>query len=185
MEFYRIKKTSDAWFPAFRDCFEASFPESERRPPESLKDKIEHEDRFHCEVALQTEPDRQRFLGLLCWWQFDGFCYVEYLAVSERLRGQGRGGKIIRALQAAVQQPVVLEVEPPADDITRRRVGFYQRQDFRLLPDDYMQPSYGIVPGLPLRLMLWKDLPAEWGVQDLIRTLHREVYGVNDRHSSD
>ncbi len=44
--------------------------------------------------------------------------------------------------------PVLLEVEPPVDEITRRRVAFYQSHGL-LLRDEvpYIQPPYS--PGLP------------------------------------
>lgn len=178
MNYNSINSISDVWFERFYACFEASFPLSERRPLASLKDKMEHDDRFRVEVVTEECESGDVLIGLLCWWRFNAFCYVEYLAVSESLRGRNIGSRIMTDLQQRVSLPIVLEVEPPEDDITRRRIAFYERLGFKLLPDDYMQPSYGDVPGLPLRLMVWPHLPMAWSVDAVARTLHREVYGV-------
>ena len=178
MNYNLINSISDIWFDRFYTCFEVSFPPSERRPLASLEDKMKHDNRFRVEVVTEKSKSSDVFIGLLCWWHFDAFCYVEYLAVSESLRGRNKGSQIMADLQQRVSLPIVLEVEPPEDDMTRRRIAFYERLGFKLLPDDYMQPSYGTVPGLPLRLMVWPHLPEAWSVDAVARTLHREVYGV-------
>lgn len=80
---------------------------------------------------------------------------------------------------------VVLEVELPFDEMSRRRIGFYQRSGFTLSTLRYIQPPYfdGAQP-LELHLMFYAlPVPMESDafsdffcrVRD---RLHRDVYGV-------
>ena len=58
--------------------------------------------------------------------------YGEHFAVDPDERGGGYGGKALRLLCEELQTPVVLEVELPFDEMSRRRIGFYQRSGFTL-----------------------------------------------------
>ena len=74
--------------------------------------------------------------------------------------------------------PIILEAEPPTDNIAIRRIGFYERNGFMLYGYDYYQPPYAADrQGIALRLM--GNIPEDEARPDKIaRTLHREVYGV-------
>lgn len=164
--------TNGEWTPAIERLFTEAFPESERRPIEWLCRLLKEEPAMH----LVTEGES----AMLCYWRFPEFVYVEYLAVDKSLRSQGMGGRIISQLVESVDVPVILEVEPPVDDLTRRRVAFYQRHGFRLLSIPYEQPSYGVAPGLPLRLMLCvRDATMHVPTaEDMAAVIHERVYGV-------
>ncbi len=166
----RITSCDDTLFASLVDVFVESFPENERRPLSWFKELVETEPRFHCVVY----PEELRCAALLCYWHFDRFVYVEYLAVNPAIRSSGLGSRLMQEFLDNIALPVVLEVEPPVSPLTERRIGFYQRLGFRLLPDNYIQPSYGVVPGLPLRLMLCGEISVT--TTEMIRTIHREVY---------
>ena len=77
-------------------------------------------------------------------------------------------------------KPVVLEVEKPEDDFSRRRIGFYERLGLKLWPDcHYIQPPYDDKKK-PMELLLMSygslDMNKLFGeVRDI---LHTQVYGV-------
>lgn len=119
-----------------------------------------------------------KFAGFISHWLLDGFRYVEHFAVLPRMRGSGVGGWAIDRMKDG-GLPVVLEVEPPATEMARRRIGFYERHGLRLSARDYRQPPYRAgEEWLPLRLMSTHPdfLAHRFGhVRDAI---HRRVYGV-------
>ena len=182
MDLYRITAADDARYELLMHLFMDSFPECERRPRMWFDRLVEEEPRFHCLTLGDGD-------AMLCYWDLmclcdgveRGFVYVEYLAVREELRGRGIGTEVMRTfLESMGDVPVVLEVEPPVCRLTRSRVRFYERLGLRLMTDYYVQPSYGVVPGLEMRLMV--SAPCGLGglaVGDMARTLHSEVYGVN------
>lgn len=160
MELHRITSPEDAFFPAMFALYEASFPLSERRArPE--QERLLAQRGYFCTAIL---VDGQ-FAGLFCWWELDGTCYAEHLATLPALRGQGLGRRAMELLQAR-GLPIFLEIDPPEDEISRRRQGFYQRMGFLLCDYDYHQAPYRLgMPLIPLRLLSWPEPladPAGW-----------------------
>lgn len=146
--------------------YETAFPPEERRPSEMMPPS---DPAFHFYAIGDS--------GLLTTWEFPGVTYVEHFAVYPETRGQGVGGKALGELQGAV----ILEVEPPEQSPeAARRVRFYERNGFRLLDVDYMQPSYAPgLPSIPLRLML----RGEADVDEAVRLIHSRVYR-SSKHAS-
>jgi ribosomal protein S18 acetylase RimI-like enzyme len=161
--------------------FMESFPESERRPREWFDRLVEGEPRFYCLTCGNGD-------AMLCYWMLmmerDGvhmpFVYVEYLAVRKELRGCGVGTELMSEfLKRMNDVPVVLEVELPVCELAQKRVEFYERLGLKLMPDYYEQPSYGVVPGQELKLMLYAPYGlGGMSIGDIAQIIHHEVYGV-------
>ena len=164
------------WNSELIDCVKAllteSFPPEERRDMTDFDRILKTDDRF----TIFAGEHGGELVGFITSWDFGKFAYVEHFAVSPAMRNHGCGTQVLKAWLEAKGKPVVLEVELPADDLTRRRVGFYERNGFVLHKDfDYLQPPYK--PGddeLPLKLMTHGEcgLPL-----DTVATIiKREVY---------
>lgn len=104
--------------------FEKAFIPAELRPYEKMK-LLFLEDEF---VIYGMYQDG-RIIGAIIVWEFNDFVYLENFAVDQSLRGQGLGSQILQAIKELYpHQLLVLEVEEPIDDLTKRRVAFYQRK---------------------------------------------------------
>ena len=128
----------------------SAFPAEERRDLRWQSLALADAD-FFCTELRAAEV----FVGLLSYWkpQNGAFLYVEHFALCPERRGQGYGGSALRLL-AAQNAPLLLEIEPPADDLTRRRLRFYERNGFRLLSHEHRQlPYQPHYPAVPLCLM--------------------------------
>ncbi len=185
LTFRRIRSPKEGAYSAAEQIFMDSFPISERRPLSSLRRLMMEEERFYfLAVSADTGAGReQEVVGILAYWDFSDFVYVEYLATRSDLRGRSLGRGIMENLFAATALPVVLEAEPAQDDLSCRRIHFYERMGFVVQPDEYCQPSYGVVPGVPLKILRRLGTangpdPKIIPTQEIIRILHREVYGV-------
>ena len=122
--------------------------------------------------TLNTKP-----IGLLTTWTFDSFTYIEHFALSPGVRGRGYGSEALAMRIARTEQPRILEAEPPTDELTRRRIGFYERSGFTLYDYPYVQPAY-TADSQPVPLCLMGTLDTQDIMLDQVsRTLHREVYG--------
>ena len=163
------------------DLYVKSFPVDERRPFEKLAELLGNTPVFH--LRLLCDGDKK--VGFISYWQWPDLTYGEHFAVDPDERGGGYGGKALRLLCEELQTPVGLEVELPFDEMSRRRIGFYQRSGFTLSTLRYIQPPYfdGAQP-LELHLMFYAlPVPMESDafsdffcrVRD---RLHRDVYGV-------
>lgn len=132
----RIKEIKD--LKAVYQIFEEAFPIAELRLYEVMK-------QLYVEELLKIYVLKQanEIVGALSIWELDCFVYVEHFAVSAKLRGQGLGSFFLKEVKALYpKQQIVLEVEKPIQEIEKRRVEFYQRNDFILSSFDYIQPPF-------------------------------------------
>ena len=120
LTYRRFLSTADAgWAAAYR-LYEASFPPCERRSERDY-DAALADGRLHAESVW----DGDLFVGLVFWWLADEGCaYLEHLAVEPVLRGHNYGARILHDLCRRAGR-VILEIDPPEDEISRRRRGFY------------------------------------------------------------
>ena len=113
----------DASHPLFEASFtlyEASFPPNERRMREDHLRALQDAD-FSPLGAVEDGM----LLADVFLWETEDFCYLEHFAVQPSLRGHGTGSTILRQLLTQ-DKPLILEIEPPEDEITCRRKHFYE-----------------------------------------------------------
>lgn len=172
-------KTTHEHYPFMEKLMQTAFPIQERRDAERQREFTDTHPLFH--PALITDGDTP--IGLLTYWEFPTFVYIEHFAIDNHLRNGGYGSKALEAFKRQVSLPIVLEAEEPTDEITRRRIGFYQRQGFVLQEIPYLQPPYR--PGdewFPLRLMTYGTVEMDKEFPTIRDMIYREVY--QSQHSS-
>lgn len=168
-------KTTHPYYAYAEQLMTDAFPPEERRPIEQQRAYTDHNPLFHSNAVVENG----QFAGLINYWQLDGFLYFEHLATCPSLRGGGLGKRILETLCANAALPIILEVEPPTNEIASRRIGFYRRCGFSLWDKQtYMQPSYAPgLPSIPLLLMAYGDIDEEQDFERTVREIHRHVYG--------
>lgn len=137
MKAVRIKSTDDKYFDPVWEIYNTSFPSSERRVLEhqkiALKNKLYHLDCY-------IEDDKA--VGLLAYWDFPDYLYIEHFAINSALRSGGYGSRILRSLLGSTQKTVIIEIDPQIDDISVRRRNFYERLGFIRNPYVHPTPNY-------------------------------------------
>ena len=159
------------------ELLESAFPPIERRPLEDWKVMTENHKYFHAMAIVE----KTKFCGILTFWDFGTFLYIEHFAIDSQLRNGGIGKTALELfLYEHQHMNIVLEVEMPDNDIARRRIGFYERNGFCLIEErDYLQPPY-IIGGetLPLKLMGTQGSVTRNNYEDIVQKIHTNVYGV-------
>lgn len=175
INFHYIQDTTDKYWATFIAIYEESFPIDEQRPTTDIAHLITEEERYR---AMALVDDNDRCIGLLTAWQFSTYTYIEHFAIDPSLRSVGYGTMALKTFAHIQPMPIVLEVEPPTDVLTRRRIGFYERCGLALYDYDYIQPAYAPDrSAVPLRLMGNLASP---DLAQIAHTLHSEVYGINN-----
>jgi GNAT superfamily N-acetyltransferase len=157
--------------------YESAFPPDERRGlgrQNALFKRPEY-------AMLAALDEKNGLVGLLSVWEFQGFVFMEHLAVQGHMRGKGFGTEIINAYMSNCRKSVVLEVERPVTDLQKRRIAFFERLGFKLNQHDYIQPPYG--PGknpVPMRLMSYPGTISEKEFPLLRKDIHLVVYGLKE-----
>lgn len=162
-------------YPFMERLMETAFPLQERRNNDKQRENANKNPRFHNNLLLENSTP----IGLLTYWNFESFLYVEHFAISSEIRNKGYGQKALVALKNSWEGIIVLEVEEPIDELTRRRINFYQRQGFTLQPHDYQQPPYREGDDwFPMKLMTFGTSDFTMETHEKIkRTIYQEVYG--------
>lgn len=132
-----INTTSHPFFPAFWEIYEPSFPLCERR---SLEDQelIFSNETYHLEAWIEAD----RLYGFIGWWDCPGLRYVEHYAVHPEYRSSGYGSVFLSEWIKESDIPVLLEIEPVTDDISRRRQSFYKRLGLKENDIRHWHPPY-------------------------------------------
>lgn len=170
-------KTTHPRYNFVESLLHSAFPVEERRDDAQQRKYTNHNPKFHC--GLLTESGTP--IGLITYWDFTDFVYIEHLAIHESMRNTGYGGQALKEFMHQINRPVVLEVEMPRikGDITHRRIAFYRRHGFSLRKMAYKQPPYREGDEwLPMKLMSSRKF--KWlKMADIVRnTIYREVYGI-------
>lgn len=115
-----------------------SFPEHERRRISSHSAACDNE-QFHTQIAVENG----NLMAILFFWKYDGVIYVEHLAVNPAMRNRNVGTTVLSEfIEANAGSSIILEIDPPIDEISQRRLKFYQRIGFIENTYQYTHPSY-------------------------------------------
>ena len=177
-------KTSHPAYPFVENLLHSAFPPEERRDDDLQRQLADSDTGFTVFLIEEDGP-----AGLLTAWTFDAgqdakgmdgkpFTYLEHLAIDPEKRNGGMGGRVLETLKTQIRTPLVLEVEEPADEFSRRRIGFYQRHGFILCPIAYRQPPYRKGDGfLPMKLMHYGWENFEAGFEAICKQIYQKAYG--------
>ena len=170
-----ITTADDSLLTPLKALYESAFPSCERRQTEKLVQLIANEPRFVC-LAIMHQNE---FVGFFTKWDLGGFYYGEHFAISDAVRGQKMGSKALQKIVETVTKPLILEVELPTDNLSTRRIAFYERANFQLCRETYIQPPYekGFEP-IPMYLMEYGGNLTQTHFSTIVKTLHTEIYGI-------
>lgn len=129
--------------------YESSFPVDERRSFDELLKLLPCPDMHLCALINDYQ-----LVGFIIYWQWESIVFIEHFAIDPKQRGKHLGQQALAFILRMPHRYCILEVEPPEDDISRRRIGFYERQGFWLNTFAYAQPPYQRGnPPIPMKLM--------------------------------
>jgi ribosomal protein S18 acetylase RimI-like enzyme len=151
-----------------------SFPETERRGSIEQLCLLENEPRFHLKVISCQKIS----VGMLVYWDFTGFIFVEHLAIDPIYQNKGFGEKAMKLLIEKIRLPIVLEIELPENQNSQRRLIFYERLGFKIFSQVYEQPPYHQGQSFVPMLLLQFDPDNRLDYNKVNTILYQEVYGI-------
>lgn len=173
IRFQPIRTQDVEYYQFVENLLVTAFPPEEYRELSEWRKYTDHNDRFYNNMIFDGDTP----VGLITYWDFDSFYYVEHFAIDPALRNGGYGKKTLDTLCKQLSRPIVLEVEMPLEEMAQRRINFYQRQGFILWEKEYKQPPYKAGDDfLPMYLMVRGDLQCEQDFESIKNRIHKEVY---------
>lgn len=136
MEFIRINSKEDKYFDDAMKIYEASFPIFEQR---TLKNQIEalENEMYYSSIICENG----KLIGIVFYWKYGKYTYIEHLAISPSLRGKNYGSKILRDF-CKDNKDTILEIDNPIDEISIKRLKFYSKIGFKLQDFEHIHPPY-------------------------------------------
>jgi hypothetical protein len=178
MKFHRIRRVEDRYWEESWGIYQSNFPSGERRLLEDHRRALE-DDRYHCMAIIHKDHVE----GILFYWALPPFTFAEYLAIGEASKGHGIGSEVLSLLK---QQPgrLILEIDPPDDEIAVRRLRFYEREGLVLNP--YLHINLPLRIGqekMPLRIMTVGEIVSEAEYEAFLSVLMTDLiqYGEGYR----
>lgn len=135
MKFVRLTDANDPMYSESLNLYKNSFPYHELREDESQFCIMKN-----CEYHFCLIYDGDEFIGDIFYWETDDFIYVEHFCILNEKRNQNYGHRALSSFGAG--KTVILEIDPPSDDISIRRKGFYERCGFILNEFNHFHPPY-------------------------------------------
>lgn len=164
----------------FDDVFslmQKSFPKNEYRTYENQKKLLENP---HYRI-IPYFGEGNEFLAFAAIWDFDFFKFVEHIAVSEKCRGMGIGSKIMRDITENSGIDVVLEIEPPVDETSVKRLKFYEKLGFKCNDYAYLQPPLNKNDKpIPLKILSYPQTIGEQKFKKIQKIIYSNVYGKKE-----
>ncbi len=171
--FHAIRHTADEHWHAFKAIYQQSFPVDEQRPIDDIVRLMNEEVRY---TVMALVDDCNQCIGILTTWGFYTYMYIEHFAIAPAQRAKGYGTIMLCNYMDSLSIPIVLEVEPPTDNVSQRRIAFYERCGLKLYDYHYIQPAYSSDRS-PVTLRLMGTL-VQPNLPQIAHTLHSEVYGI-------
>lgn len=113
-----------------------NFPMDQTRNEETqlfiLKDET-----YHFDMILSENE----FSGIITYWEYDEYIYIEHFAICSDKRGNGLGSQVLSLLKQK-NKLLILEIEPPICNYTKSRQAFYERSGFVLHQYKHTPPAY-------------------------------------------
>ena len=163
-------------FEKIYKIMEKSFPLTEFRPQNEQAELFKN--KYYKIYGIKKSEELISFAAV---WEFDNFIFIEHLATHHEHRNEGFGAKILCKILALSDKIVCLEVEPPTNDLSKRRVAFYERNGFFFNSYPYIQPSIsaGREP-IPLYIMTSRGKINEKDFVEIKDTLYKNVYKTSN-----
>lgn len=166
-----IKNTNHPKFLEAWEIYQNSFPIEEKRVLEEQKQIFENKN-YKFLLYLKEE----KVIGFLASWESLDYTFVEHFAVSSKNRGQNFGSWIFKDF-IKEKKNIVLEIDLPKDELSKRRLAFYEKFDFIKCPFKHFQiPFRKDEEELELMLLSYKKIPSEEKYKEIFKNLKKEFY---------
>lgn len=168
-----LKNLTEERFSSVYKRLVDAFPYEERRDECDEKKCLLKSQFNFCEIT-----DGGESVGLIVFWVFSKFLFVEHIAINKEIRSKGYGSKAFELLKEKYNLPIILEAEAPETEIQQKRIKFYENLGFKINPYDYTQPSYHNGESVPLLILSFPKVLEQSEFDEFFVKTRKVVYEV-------
>lgn len=124
IHFHPILNAHNIFFKLAWKLYEEAFPANEKRFLNEQIQLFEKSNYFFQALLFENQ-----FIGFLGFWEIDDFIFIEHFAIQPQERGKNYGTLVLNSfLQNKTK--VILEIEPPLEKESIKRLHFYEKLGF-------------------------------------------------------
>lgn len=136
MKLARLDEHNQYMYHQAYDLYVSSFPEIERRDRKE-HNRIMAKQNYHFDIIVEGTE----LFGIMLYWETESFIFLEHFATLPEVRNRGVGAKALDLLKGK-GKTIILEIEDPVDELTKRRYNFYARNGFIMTEHFHIQAKY-------------------------------------------
>ena len=136
MNFIRLLSKDDKMFNESMILYKKSFPFHEQRGMES-QIEILNDKEYHFDLVY----DNNSFVGIILYWETLDYIYIEHFCIEPNMRNKKYGENALELLKKK-KKTIILEIDPPIDEISIRRKLFYTRAGYKENDFNHIHPPY-------------------------------------------
>jgi ribosomal protein S18 acetylase RimI-like enzyme len=173
MIFNSVKEEDTAIIQAIYQSYCQSFPEDERRGEKQFQNL------WHNPITqIYSITIDDGMIGYLITWELNDGVFIEHFEVFSEFRNKKYGSEILYEF-SKIHPKLVLESEPSdLNELAKRRIAFYERNQFSIIDKQYIQPAYDChKKSLPLYLLSSFEVE---NITELSKEIHEKVYNFHN-----
>lgn len=154
---------------------EESFPKEEYRGYQEQKKLL-----YRPEYSIITKKDNEsNLLGFISSWEIDKFIFIEHFAVNSSMRGKGIGSEMLKDFIKNSTHSIILEVELPNNEMSIRRIKFYEKLGFVLNYFKYHQmPLRKHCKPIEMYIMSYPKALTPEDFENIKNSIYKTVYSI-------
>lgn len=170
MRLHRMTDSRSELYDRAYALYRSAFPHEERRDEAEHARAMKNPD-YHFDLIMNGDE----LIGVMLYWERNEFLYLEHFTTLPEVRGKGYGAKALELLKQK-NKPILLEIEPPVDELTKRRYAFYCRNGFEMNPHYHIQAKYHIGDeDLELKILSYPYVLSAAEYSSFIDYMHKEI----------
>ncbi len=175
-EIVKVNEDDNYSLSRIKYIYESSFPENERRDFVDVIKLITNQQFTLYAVKFEIE-----IVGMLSIWELSEFYYIEHFAIDENYRSEGIGSFVLKQFISVRDKQIILEVDLPYDNISLKRIRFYENFGFVLCHENYIQPPYSkSKESVPMLIMSKPEITGLVEFERIKAVLYQIIYNVSD-----
>ena len=163
-------------FDVFYQIILGNFPTKEIKAYDYMKETF-----LQGAFKVLTLKEEDRIIGILSYYDGGEFVCVDYFAIDGDYKGKGLGSRMLRYFLDQAGKLVMLEVEHPLDEQSKKRIAFYQRNGL-VLNDQYdyfVPPVRNLKQPLYFHLMSYPRAISKNDFEFYYPLILKLIYGIN------
>lgn len=136
MHFVRLKTYQDELYMKSMELYKNSFPFHEQRNLLSQREILNNE-----EYNFDLIYDETNLIGIILFWETQDFIYIEHFCISPEMRNRQYGQQALELMNQK-GKTIILEIDPPVNEISKRRKNFYERVQYKSNEFEHIHPPY-------------------------------------------